>query len=292
MRFNRPLSAIVLGALALSVSACGVNPVFPGLAAGTGIAARKVASEFRVGGFDLDRAAMQESWAPVRHLPRATIPAKFDLMQNEAPIYDQGKLGSCTAFAIAKGLRESLQRKNGETPTPLSALFFYYAERELRGSVNQDSGATITDGMQVLSKTGCAPDSAWAYDITKFAVRPPQEAYDGAGAWKLKEKPVKIGGLDDLKQAIAKGSPVSFGFMVFESIRKVGADGIIPVPSITQDKLLGGHAVTAVGYDDETQLVKIRNSWGTERADKGYYYMPYGYFKKAMMVRDYWTAVR
>ena len=288
MRFIRPLSLV---ALAVSVTACGVSPSFTGVSTGPQLAARKVAGEIRVGGFDLDRAAMQESWAPVRHLPQASIPAQADVMVNEAPIYDQGKLGSCTAFAIAKGLRENLQRKNGETVTPLSALFFYYAERELRGSVNQDSGATITDGMQVLTRTGCAPDADWAYDITQFAVRPPQAAYDHAGAWKLQQKPVKIGGLSDLKQAIAKGSPVSFGVMVFSSIKTVGADGSIPVPNMGKDQLLGGHAVTAVGYDDQKQLVKVRNSWGTARADGGYYYMPYGYFK-ALMVRDYWTAVK
>src|SRR5690242_15676766 len=85
------------------------------------------------------------------------LPKKVDLRQQMPPIVDQGSLGSCTANAIASGLREYLLIKAQEEWTPLSRLYLYWHERELEGSVEEDSGAYIRDGMKVLQKRGVCP---------------------------------------------------------------------------------------------------------------------------------------
>ena len=56
-----------------------------------------------------------------------------------------------------------------------------------------------------------------------------------------------------------------------------------------QEKVLGGHAVMAVGYDDSKQAVLVRNSWGTDWGIRGYFYMPYGYITNANLCDDFWT---
>jgi hypothetical protein len=40
-----------------------------------------------------------------------------------------------------------------------------------------------------------------------------------------------------------------------------------------------GHAVIVTGYNDKQQVLKIRNSWGSEVGDNGEFYMTYQYYK-------------
>ncbi len=56
-----------------------------------------------------------------------------------------------------------------------------------------------------------------------------------------------------------------------------------------KEKVLGGHAVMAVGYDDNREAVIVRNSWGKEWGDKGYFYMPYAYITNSHLCDDFWT---
>jgi C1A family cysteine protease len=96
--------------------------------------------------------------------------------------------------------------------------------------------------------------------------------------------------------------PSMFGFTVYSSIAYADQDeGKIPFPSET-DKVEGGHAVVAVGYDDEI-IVKningdiqtkgallIRNSWGQDWGNKGYGWLPYEYILRGLAV-DWWTIL-
>ncbi len=49
-----------------------------------------------------------------------------------------------------------------------------------------------------------------------------------------------------------------------------------------------GHAVTCVGYNDYKQTFIVRNSWGKEWGDKGYFYMPYAYLLDGHLSMDFW----
>ena len=55
------------------------------------------------------------------------------------------------------------------------------------------------------------------------------------------------------------------------------------------DQVRGGHAVTAVGYDDTKEVFIVRNSWGNDWGDKGYFYMPYAYIKEEQLAHDFWA---
>jgi C1A family cysteine protease len=218
---------------------------------------------------------------------RGTLPASVDNRQFCAPVYDQGQLGSCTAFSMGKGLREYLQRKNGEKQVPLSALDLYYYERVNMGQeyVNQDSGANMIDGMTVLANRGVATDESWPYKISVFKQQPPAAADATAAANKIKSFQA-LGNFEDVKTAIANGQPVAFGFLVYNNFFRIGADGKMPMP---KGNAVGGHAVLAVGYDDATQMLLVRNSWGASFGAKGYFYMPYE-FVTPERADDFWTV--
>jgi C1A family cysteine protease len=53
-----------------------------------------------------------------------------------------------------------------------------------------------------------------------------------------------------------------------------------------------GHAVLMVGYDDATQRVIVRNSWGASWGQGGYFTMPYQYVVDRNLASDLWTITK
>nr|WP_217635191.1 C1 family peptidase [Paenibacillus sp. yr247] len=221
------------------------------------------------------------------------LPKKVDLRSNMSPIVDQGALGSCTANAIASGLREYLLVSSQEKWTALSRLFLYWHERELEGHVDEDSGAYIRDGMKVLQKIGVCPEADYPYNVADFRNTPDRKAEQDAANYKISEYH-RITDLYALKAALAEKSPVVIGMMVYESFQSPEAaqTGKIPIPKKKSERMLGGHALLAVGYVDRGQsgYVIVRNSWGEAWGDQGYCYIPYKMFQDPDSVMDMWTG--
>jgi len=219
----------------------------------------------------------------------AHLPDKVDLRAYCSPVVDQGALGSCTANAIASGLREYLLKKTKQPWVALSRLFLYWQERNIEGTVNEDSGAEIRDGMKVLAQIGVCPESDWPYDISTYTNTPTDKMVADAAAYKVAEYH-RITNLASLKAALAEGLPVVIGIDVYESFESDEVDntGIVPMPDTTKEECLGGHAVLVVGYDDEKSQLIVRNSWGICWAKLGYFYLPYDYFTK--YANDCWTS--
>ena len=55
------------------------------------------------------------------------------------------------------------------------------------------------------------------------------------------------------------------------------------------EKVLGGHAVLAVGYDHGKERFIVRNSWGADWGTHGYFTMPYAYLLDENLSDDLWT---
>ena len=229
------------------------------------------------------------------------LPLSVDLRPKMSPVVDQGELGSCTANAIASGLREYIELNYGHGQlVNLSRLWLYWQERELEDSVGQDAGASIRDGMSVLQKLGCAPETDFPYDITRFTETPSDQSDMDANAYKISAYH-RVTSVKALKASLAQGMPVVLGISVHESFEsaEVARTGIVPMPG-RGDKALGGHAVLAVGYTHSVLGVSgmqvkgmgyviCRNSWGTSWGDKGYFYLPEAYFTK--YVSDMWSGM-
>ena len=226
------------------------------------------------------------------YAPKAIVlPKTVDLRANCSAIEDQGNLGSCTGNAVA-GVVEYLNRKASRN-IDVSRLFIYYEERALIGTIAEDSGAYIRDGIKVLNKKGAPLESLWPYKINKFATRPNSAAYTDAlrrtaGTYE------KVSNFTGVKNALARGFPVVVGFDVYNSFYNIGSNGIMTYPNVNTEELLGGHAVAIVGYNDNTQRFIVRNSWGTSWADRGYFYMPYRVIQNSAMSSDFWiiTSVK
>ena len=77
----------------------------------------------------------------------------------------------------------------------------------------------------------------------------------------------------------------------FESI-VVTKTGNVPMPNTKKERFLGGHAVTCVGYDDAKSVWIMKNSWGSNWGDKGYFYLPYLYLVDSSLSSDLWTIYK
>ncbi len=226
--------------------------------------------------------------APLNRFPQG-LPASVDMRPACPPVYNQGQLGSCTANGIA-GAIEFDQGKIGNQEFTPSRLFIYYSERVIEGTVNQDSGAQVRDGIKSVVTLGAPPETDWPYVIANFAERPPPLAYSDAKLDLVSSYARVTQNLAQMQGCLAEGYPFVFGFTVYQSFESqaVASSGIVPMPS-PGEATVGGHCVLAVGYSNTTRTFIIRNSWGTGWGMKGYCTMPYEYLLDAQLASDFWT---
>ena len=218
------------------------------------------------------------------------LPASVDLRPQCPPVYDQGQLGSCTANAIAAALE--LDRMKQKLPVFIpSRLFIYYNERAMEGSVNEDSGASLRDGIKSVNSLGVCDEAIWPYDIYEFAVKPPASAYTAAKLDRALAYRRITQTTAQLEAALAAGYPVVFGFTVYESFEsdEVAKTGIVPMPT-AGEQVLGGHAVVLVGYDSSTKRFLVRNSWGSDWGLQGYCSFPFQYLTSKTLANDFWQV--
>ena len=226
--------------------------------------------------------------APARVLQN--LPTAVDLRSNCPPVYDQGDLGSCTGNALAGADQFDQLRQDSASPFVPSRLFIYYEERKIEGTIDSDSGAQIRDGIKVLASEGAPPETDWPYDITQFAVQPPSQAYADALQHKVTSYQRIAQNLAQLKGCLAAGFPFVFGFTVYESFEsdEVAASGVVNMPGLLE-QVVGGHAVMACGYSDAQQRFIVRNSWGEDWGQAGYFTIPYAYLLSRNLSSDFWT---
>jgi C1A family cysteine protease len=220
--------------------------------------------------------------------PPKKLPTKVDLRAGCSPVEDQGQLGSCTANALVGNL-EFLEKKAGHTVNDLSRLFIYYNERAMEGTINEDAGAAIRDGVKSLVKLGVCNEKKWPYKIAKFQQKPSATCYKQATSHRVNSYH-RILSLQEMRQCLAEGYPFVFGFTVYTAFESasVAKSGRLNLPK-PSEKVLGGHAVCAVGYDDSTKRVFVRNSWGADWGKGGYFTIPYAYISDNNLADDIWT---
>lgn len=217
------------------------------------------------------------------------LPTRADLRPFCPPVQDQGELGACTAHAIVAAMGVCDRKSVGRSLLDYSRLFLYYAERAMEGTVRSDAGAFIRDGIKVAVKQGVCAETLWPYDVAQFRKKPSKGCYGDAMTRKAASYQ-RIGSLSALRSCLAEGFPVVFGFSVYESFESdaVARSGMLPMPE-KNERMLGGHAVLAVGYDDAAELVVVRNSWGETWGTAGYFHMPYKYITNRSLSDDFWT---
>jgi len=237
------------------------------------------------------------------------LPSTVDLREWCSPVEDQGALGSCTAHA-GVGIIEYYERKSFGRHIEASRLYLYKVTRNLM-KMKGDTGAYLRKTMGAMVLFGVPPEEYWPYsdDGKKFDQEPPAFCYAFAQNYQAikyfrhdppRTKPEEV--LNRVKTYLSKGHPAMFGFTVYNSIEQAEKSGQIPFPS-PKERIEGGHAIVAVGYDDKMKIknkygkietmgaLLIRNSWGKEWGEGGYGWLPYEYVLRGL-AEDFWSILK
>ncbi|MEW6511428.1 MAG: C1 family peptidase [Bacteroidota bacterium] len=220
-----------------------------------------------------------------------SLPQSIDLRPLCSPVEDQASLGSCTAQALV-GALELLERKDGVPFADLSRLFLYHNERVIEGTVQSDSGAMLRDGIKSLVKQGVCTERRWPYRISRFKRTPSPDCYREGRRHQITSYH-RIMSRDEMLTCLADGYPFVFGFAAFESFTssEVARTGILGLPA-QGERLIGGHAVLAVGYTMADERFLCRNSWGKRWGQEGYFTIPFAYVTDRDLSDDFWTIRR
>jgi C1A family cysteine protease len=236
------------------------------------------------------------------------LPSSADLREWCSSVENQGSIGSCTAHA-GVGIVEYFERRAFGRYLDASRLFLYKVTRNLMQRTG-DTGSFLRTTMQAMVLFGTPPEDHYPYRVEAFDEEPPAfcyafaQNYQAVDYYRLDPPGVTPKDLlTAIKGHLAAGLPSMFGFTVYRSIDQADqSKGKIPFP-VPRERIVGGHAVVAVGYDDDVTIknidggpetegaLLIRNSWGTQWGDEGYGWLPYRYLEERLAT-DWWSLLK
>jgi C1A family cysteine protease len=249
--------------------------------------AKWVAAETPLSRLTMDQRRMRLGlgFAPIEAPPlpgpteaaEAILPKRLDWREHDAVsgIRDQKTCGSCWAFAMTQALESyvKMTRKiTGDVSLSEQALI------SCGGKGSCDGGILNADFLQT---TGLPPASDFPYSATN-------DNCDNAQAdWR--DHAYKIGSWRSVKQdlmsiktALATYGPLPTAFFAYEDFMYYKSG----VYSYVKGKPLGGHAVLIVGYDDDGQYFIVKNSWGPNWGEGGYFRIAYSEMETAVSFGD------
>ena len=220
------------------------------------------------------------------------IPMKYNITENmnssiiKSPILDQGQLGSCVAHAAA-----SLFYILSHGKINLSRLQLYFCCRGIDGSkFDEDTGTYVRTALKSVALYGLTNECFWKYDTNNFSKLPPRKSFRPVYTIKNYTYTSVPQNLESLKNCLSAGNPIIFGSLLYSSSNNTNSTGVIPIPDIKNETLLGGHCMLLIGFDDSLKQFKIQNSWGPNWGDSGYGYLDYNYILNKDLTSDLWTV--
>ncbi len=179
------------------------------------------------------------------------------------PIRNQAYCGSCVAFA-ALGAMEGQININHKVPNLSLDLSEQYLFSSIGGC---DSGAMPVFAIISLESNGTPDESCFPYASGRLGENQSNSLACPdvkSRVYRLKE-PLSFSGFN-VRKALLDG-PLMTTMTVYEDFMFY-KEGIYQY--VTGVKL-GGHAVTLVGYDDANDAWIVRNSWGQDWGEDGYF---------------------
>lgn len=248
---------------------------------------------------ELPKTAGTQSKAGVRAYG-AGIPEKYDARSLIGTVRKQGGYQTCWSFAALASAEASLITKGYATNAlDLSeyqlAYFFYHHVTDPLGNTEGDATRPLTkdfanQGGNSMFTTwalagwqGAALESALPYDtLSTTAQLPDSLAYGQDWAHMQNAYWISSSDMESIKQMVMQYGAVNIGYQESGGYRNATYNSYYN-PSVTGS----GHAVTIVGWDDafskehfnqtpkEDGAWLIRNSWGTDSGENGYFWMSY-----------------
>lgn len=218
--------------------------------------------------------------AHARMAPQA-LPPRIDLTPNLPPIGNQGQEGSCVAWSAAyyyasyqAGLEQHWDLK--DAAHQFSPAFVY---NQINGG--QDGGSYPSDAFNLMQTKGVASLATMPYRAGDYKTQPSANQRQDALPYTVSSWAYfKSGDVAGMKAHLAGGDLVSLSVPVYENFMwpKDPCNTPIGAPA---GRMLGGHQITLVGYDDTKQAFRFANSWGTGWGCSGFAWLSYDFVAKS-----------
>jgi hypothetical protein len=216
------------------------------------------------------------------------LPKKVDL-RNYCPMAgNQGQLPSCVGWSVGYGaytIERAIQNKWTDFKTisneASSAMFIYNNVRE--GNDCRKAGASIATALNWLKVNGDCLAKEFDNQTGDCDKKPDARAFQSAKKYLLSDfsrvfakETSAADKITGVKMVLSKNKPVVVGMMVNQVCMSLRSAEYWN-PKIG-DVATIGHAMTVVGYDDNTNSFLIFNSWGTNWGKNGFIRMKYDDF--------------
>ncbi|XP_010456317.1 PREDICTED: thiol protease aleurain [Camelina sativa] len=207
-------------------------------------------------------------------LTEAALPETKDWREDGivSPVKNQGGCGSCWTFSTTGALEAAYHQAFGKAIS--------LSEQQLvdcAGAFNNygcNGGLPSQAFEYIKSNGGLDTEEAYPYtgkdETCKFSA-------ENIGVQVLDSVNITLGAEDELKHAVGLVRPVSIAFEVVNSFR-LYKSGVYTSDHCGSTPMDVNHAVLAVGYgvEDGVPYWLIKNSWGADWGDKGYFKMEMG----------------
>ncbi len=205
---------------------------------------------------------------------------------------------NCVGFSL-RCAGYVVQAVAGESPVEPSAGFVWWNSLKSHGDQGRNQGTYMRNAFHQAKVLGFAPESACPTSEldqrlrlpgSEYDGRPSHEAYREAFDSKFDFDFVRLDADDgeecvrQVKSCIVAGAPVSFGMLVPRSFQSLGSHDVVELWD--GDKMVGGHAMCALGYD--IRGVLVQNSWGRYWGNAGLCRLSWDFFRSGW-VDDKWA---
>lgn len=231
--------------------------------------------------------AMYEQLPYQEVLLKEKLPSRISYESYCPAVWAQGQYGTCVGFACGFYFRTIIEAKASRLTDKkaIARLAFSPSYLYEKAKTNSDyaclQGVYLAKALDVLKSTGVVPLNAFPYPacnqptdvLDQVASRYKISAYERLFSVQDDEQKK----IDNLRRALAGGSPVVIGLLVPASFFTAGPVWK-PLPDENpQNRQLPGHALCLIGYDDHRYggSFRVVNSFGTTWGDRGFCWIRY-----------------
>ncbi|MEN6440493.1 MAG: C1 family peptidase [Syntrophobacter sp.] len=188
------------------------------------------------------------------------------------PVRDQGDCGSCWAFATTAALESQTAMKTSSLVDLSEQVLVSCGGKS---SVGDCDGGYVDGASNFIRDTGLPLEDCFSYTAQNTSCSNatcPSWRTDGTYSitgwhWVTTYNPT----VDAIKAALNSYGPLVTTMDVYDDFYNY-ISGVYKAVSKTYE---GGHAVLIVGYDDTNQCFIVKNSWGTNWGESGYFRIAY-----------------
>ena len=195
-------------------------------------------------------------------------PDVIDLRDILPPAGDQGRRGTCVAFALTALHTAAIASSDERLALSEEYLFWGAKKRDGRPG----DGTTYPAAVRGLSQDGQCQAEHWPYDdATSHAESgySPSAAATADAQSRTADGRDHAAAVDEVRRALLGGSLIAIAVPVWPDFDAADGRGVASLPP-NIDQLPLEHAVVIAGHDRTQNAVLIRNSWGPKWGENGY----------------------